>query len=295
MAAPVRALDDDGAGLGHSTAEATDAEAFAATPRDDSIRSLERGLQVVLAFDAEHPTLTMSEVASRAGLTRSGARRALHTLVTLGYATLDGRAFRLTPRLLDLGFERFAEADPAELLTRHLRALSLEVHETASASVLVGSEIAYVARVATQRILRLRIQVGTRFPAESASMGRVLLAWLPPEELQRRLATRPLSSRATTAPMKPDAVMCALETVREQGYAISNQEFERGLFSVAVPVRDHEGAVRLAVNVAQPATDDPDAALERVLAPLQRTAAAIEADLAPLGCLDEARRWWGSA
>src|SRR5690242_2893586 len=155
----------------------------------DFVQSLERGLAVIRAFDADHPQLTLSEVARATGLTRAAARRFLLTLVELGYVRTDGRLFALRPRVLELGYAYLSSLTLPEVAEPHLEQLVATVRESSSVSVLDRDEVVYVARVATKRIMRVAISVGTRFPAYATSMGRVLLAGQSDEWVEDYLAT----------------------------------------------------------------------------------------------------------
>ena len=147
---------------------------------DQYVQSLARGLAVIRAFDTDHPKMTLTEVAARTDLTRATARRFLHTLVELGYVRTDGKIFALTAKVLQLGYAYLSGLSLPQLAQPHLEELSLQLGESTSAAVLEGTDIAYIARVATRRIMTVGITVGTRFPAYATSMGRVLLAALPP-------------------------------------------------------------------------------------------------------------------
>ena len=161
----------------------TDAPAAARTApqaSDQYVQSLARGLAVIRAFDTDHPVMTLTEVAARTGLTRATARRFLHTLVELDYVRTDGKTFALTAKVLQLGYAYLSGLSLPQLAQPHLEELSLKLGESTSAAVLDGTDIAYIARVTTRRIMNVGITVGTRFPAYATSMGRVLLAALPP-------------------------------------------------------------------------------------------------------------------
>jgi len=246
---------------------------------DHFVQSLERGLAVIRAFGSDDPELTLSDVARRTGLTRAAARRFLLTLADLGYVRFDGRLFALTPRVLDLGYAYLSSLSLPEVAEPHLERLAAEVHESSSVSVLDGDEIVYVGRVPTSRIMRVAINVGTRFPAYATSMGRVLLAALEPDELDAYLARaeiRPLTARTIAT---PEALRAELDRVRAQGWALVDQELEEGLRSIAVPVRNGSRVVA-AVNVSAHASRaSKDTVRKVLLPPLLRTAAHIEADL----------------
>ncbi|WP_261166879.1 IclR family transcriptional regulator C-terminal domain-containing protein [Microbacterium sp. Marseille-Q6965] len=243
------------------------------------VQSFARGLAVIRAFDAEHPTLTLSEVAARADVTRAAARRFLHTLETLGYVRVSGRDFALTPRVLELGFRYLSALSLPEVAQPHLERLSREVDESVSAAVLDGADIVYVARVPTRRIMSVGITIGTRFPAHATSMGRVLLAALAPHE-RAAVLVDPLASPATGEPVDPGALAAALDEAAADGYAIVDGELEAGVRSVAAPVRGRGGRVVAAVNVSTSTTRVPTERLRaQILPALLDAVRAIEAEL----------------
>ena len=254
----------------------TDAQAASG----DFVQSLARGLAVIRAFDAEHAELTLSDVARRAGITRAAARRFLLTLESLGYVASDARAFRLTPRVLELGFSYLSSLSLPEIVQPHLEALSREVDESVSAAVLDGADIVYIARVPTRRIMSVRITIGTRFPAFATSMGRVLLAGLPGSAADAALAAsdRPhLTDRTLT---DRSALHDELDRVRTQGWSLVDGELEPGLRSIAAPLSGRDGRVVAALNVSTSATrDSVEHVRDAYLPPLLRTAAAINAEL----------------
>lgn len=244
------------------------------------VQSLARGLSVIRAFDAEHPELTLSDVARRAGITRAAARRFLLTLESLGYVASDARAFRLTPRVLELGFSYLSSLSLPEIVQPHLEALSREVDESVSAAVLDGADIVYIARVPTRRIMSVRITIGTRFPAFATSMGRVLLAGLPTAAADAALAASDLAHLTDRTLTELPALNDELDGVRAQGWSLVDGELEPGLRSIAAPLHARDGRVIAALNVSTSATrDSVEHVLEAYLPPLLRTAAAIDAEL----------------
>ncbi|GIH49702.1 transcriptional regulator, IclR family [Microbispora rosea] len=251
---------------------------------EEHVQSLARGLAVIRAFDAASPELTLSEVARKTGLTRAAARRFLLTLADLGYVRTDGRLFALSPRVLELGYAYLSSLSLPEVALPHLERLAAEVHESASVSVLDDTDIVYVARVPTARIMRVTIAIGTRFPAYCTSMGRVLLAGLPPEDLDAYLARAALERFTPHTTTSPDALRAALDRVRAQGWAMVDQELEEGLRSIAAPIRDRGGRVMAAVNISSHASRTTvESARRDLLPPLLATAAGIEADLHATG------------
>jgi IclR family pca regulon transcriptional regulator len=245
------------------------------------VQSLERGLAVIKAFDAGSPELTLSDVARSTGLTRAAARRFLLTLADLGYVRTDGKYFSLTARVLELGYAFLSSMSLSEVAQPHLEWLSAQVHESCSVSVLEGTEIVYVARVAVSRIMTVSINVGTRFPAYATSMGHVLLAGLASEALDGYLAEADLDRLTSRTLTSSAALRTELVAVREQGWAMVDQELEEGLRSVAAPIRDRRGTVIAAANVSTHASrTTPQSVRAGMLPPLLTAVRRIEADLA---------------
>jgi IclR family pca regulon transcriptional regulator len=248
------------------------------------LRSLARGLDVLAALGGRRGGMALSAVAEATSLPRATARRALLTLREEGYVAAEGRLFRPLPRVLELGYARLSGLTVEELARPHLARLAELVRESASAAVLSGTEILYVARVATRRIMQVNITVGTRFPAHATSMGRVLLAGLPETERAARIADAPLRELTPFTVTDPVRLAGILDDVSRDGYALVDQELEEGLRSIAAPVRDAQGRVAAAVNVSMHAgRDDPARAREQVLPALLEAAARISADLAAVG------------
>ncbi|QSB12918.1 helix-turn-helix domain-containing protein [Natronosporangium hydrolyticum] len=245
----------------------------------DFVQSLERGLTVIRAFDAEHPQLTLSEVAAATGVTRAAARRFLLTLAELGYVRSDGRYFSLTARVLELGYAYLSSLSLPQVAEPHLEALVAQVHESSSMSVLDGADIVYVARVPVSRIMTVAISVGTRFPAHATSMGRVILAGLSEQQLTELLPQLPLTKHTSRTVGSVEALRQELTRIRTQGWSLVNQELEEGLRAIAAPVHDPAGRVVAAVNVSAPTTRTLEAMRRDLLPPLLATTAAIEADL----------------
>jgi IclR family pca regulon transcriptional regulator len=235
---------------------------------------------VIRAFGPDRERLSLSEVARATGLTRAAARRFLLTLVKLGYVRSDGREFSLRPRVLELGYAYLSGLALPEVAEPHLDELSAKLRESSSISVLDGHHIVYVARVATKRIMTVAISVGTRFPAFAASMGRVLLAALSPEELDKYLAEATFEAFTERTVTDPDQLREIVREVGRQGYSIVDQELEDGLRAIAAPIRDSSGAVTAAINVSAHASrHTPEAMLTQLLPELLNTARLIEADL----------------
>ncbi len=254
-------------------------------PRNsDFVQSLDRGLAVIRAFGPDRERLSLSEVARATGLTRAATRRFLLTLVKLGYVRNDGREFSLRPRVLELGYAYLSGLGMPEVAAPHLEELVAKVRESSSISVLDGDHIVYVARVPTKRIMTVSISVGTRFPAYATSMGRVLLAGMSPDDLDRYLAEADLAPITARTVTDTGRLREILRDVAKQGYAIVDQELEEGLRAIAAPIHGAGGAITAAINLSAHASRVSMAAMRAELLPaLQETARRIEADLRSQG------------
>jgi IclR family transcriptional regulator, pca regulon regulatory protein len=244
------------------------------------VQSLDRGLAVIRAFTNEQPRMTIADVARETGLTRAAARRFLHTLASIGYVGSNGGYFYLRPRVLELGYAYLSSASFADIAQEHLVHLAEELHESCSASVLDLPDIVYVARAQTSRIMTIALAVGTRLPAYATSMGRVLLASLPAEELDAYVSDTNFDRLTGHTVTGKAALRRVLHTVGEQGFAIIDQELELGVRSAAAPVRDAEGKVIAAINVSAHASRVTLQELRSHFLPaLLRTAGEIDHDL----------------
>ncbi|UUC94551.1 MULTISPECIES: IclR family transcriptional regulator [Comamonas] len=219
-------------------------------PGDSYVQSFARGLEVIRSFSARAPEQTLSEVAAATGLTRAGARRILLTLQTLGYVRSDGKYYALTPRILDLGFAYLSSTPLWNLAEPAMEALVDEVKESCSAAVLEGLDVVYVLRVHTHKIMSTNLGVGSRLPAFWTSMGRVLLAALPPDELRALMARREQRAFTRHTLTGDDELYAEIARVREQGWALLNQELEEGLISIAAPIRNARGQTVAALNIS---------------------------------------------
>jgi IclR family transcriptional regulator, pca regulon regulatory protein len=247
----------------------------------DFIEALARGLDVIRAFEPNRPTMTLSEVASATGLARPTARRMLLTLEELGYARMAQGGFALTPRVLELGMAYIGSTNIWEIARPHMERLVSFTGESSSIAQIDGSDIVYVARVAVPKIITLAVTIGTRFPALQTSLGKVLLADLPRDELERVLAE---PSRSGITPLwQPDAEERdrVLNEVRARGWSLTDEHLARGIRSIAAPVRDGTPQVVAALNVTVHAAETSIEILTgKYLPMLLQTAAAISADWA---------------
>jgi len=217
--------------------------------------------------------MTLSEVAAAAGLTRAGARRILLTLVQLGYVSLDERKFRLTARILDLGFAYLSSMPFWNLAEPIMEALVEQVHESSSASVLEGTDIVYVLRVPTHKIMTITLGPGSRLPAYCTSMGRVLLSGLDDAQVDSILRRSKIEARTPWTVTDRGELRKQIAEVRARGWALVNQELEEGLVSISAPIRERNGRILAALNVSGQANrTSPQQVVKRFLPPLRAAA-----------------------
>jgi IclR family transcriptional regulator, pca regulon regulatory protein len=255
----------------------------------DFVEALARGLDVIKAFRPGRPTMTLSEVSAEAGLARPTARRFLITLQQLGYVRADAGGFALTPRVLELGTSYVESLALWDVARPHMEALVARTNESTSIAQLDGSDVVYVARVAVPKIVTLSVSIGTRFPALQTSLGKVLLAALPDDEVGAVLA-EPSRSGITPvwAPSRAERT-AALREVRARGWALADEELAPGIRSVAAPLRDGAGRVVAALNVNAHAGETSLETLTREHLPALLAAAAdVSADFARLATVPRA-------
>lgn len=242
------------------------------TNKTDYVASFAKGLQVIACFGADHPRLSVSEVAVRTGLDRATARRCLLTLHAEGYADYDGKFFTLTPRVLRLGMGALAALPLPQRVQPWLDQLSERIGQSTSVSILDETEIVYLARAAQRRVMSVGLLPGSRLPAHVTSMGRVLLAALPEAEARALLDRSDLTPRTAYSLTDPTEIMAELARVRAQGFAIIDQEVELGLRSIAVPLFDTRGQVVAALNTGVAAVQGAAEDLQALYLPqLKRT------------------------
>lgn len=250
------------------------------SPQDrDFVTALASGLEVILAFDETQPRMTLSEVAHRTSMNRARARRFLLTLHALGYVRKQGRYFELAPRVLQLGYAFLSANNYRSVIQQVLEDITAECGESSSLGVLDGDDVIYIARSSSRhRLMAITLSVGTRLPATHTSMGRVLLAQMPDAELDAYLAQVTLKKHTDKTVTDKAALKRCLLKVRQQGYAIVDQELDSGLRSLAVPTFDANGKLLGAINISTNAARiDFDTLLQEYLPLLQQKARDIRA------------------
>ncbi len=246
--------------------------------RSSYVTAFGRGLSVLRCFSAGRPTLTIAEVARAAGLNRATARRFLHTLHRDGYLSCHDGRYTLRPAAMELGHAYLSTAVIDDVFQGHLQSLAEQVNKSCSAGALDGHDTVFLARAKPSgtRMMTLTLMVGARVPAYLTALGRVLLADLTDAELADYLDTATLRPETEHTIIDPNRLREELSAIREQGFAILNQEIESGVCAVAVPIH-RRTRPPLAVSVATHVAQTPIEALREYLPALRHRAAEIAA------------------
>jgi IclR family pca regulon transcriptional regulator len=216
--------------------------------------TLAKGLAVLGAFGRQRPTMTLSEAAGVADLSRATARRVLRTLTQLGYVEQDGRTFSLSPQILDLGFAYLSTQSWIDRALPLMRELSERLGESSSAAILQGNDIVYVARVPARRIMSAALSVGSRLPALHTALGRIMFGYLDDAEIWRRLKSQRIEAYTPQTITDLQALFDRIRADRAQRFSIVDEELERGLRALAVPVLDRSGQAVGAINLSTHST-----------------------------------------
>ena len=234
------------------------------------IEALERGLRVLEAFSRESPSLSMTEIADHAELTKSTAFRFTYTLEELGYLERDPETKRYRPglKVLRLGFSALNSLEMGQVAQAHLKALSARSGMTTNMTVRDEKDIVYVVRNKTQEILGLDLHVGSRLPVYCTSMGKAQLIDFSQQDILGLLGPGPYPETAPNTITTLDGLVSEIEAVRQQGYAINDEELTAGLRSVAAPIRGPQKEVIGAINVSVPSARASRTELEETLAPM---------------------------
>ena len=240
-------------------------------PSNVYAQSFARGLEVIRSFEGNPQGLTLSEVSKRVAVTRATARRLLHTLVALGYAVTDGKYFSLTPKVMDLGYSYLTSSSIWGASEQYVEQLVAKVGESASVSVLENTDVVYVLRVPTERILKSTLSVGSRLPAHVVSMGRIQLAALTDEALDAYLSKVELKSYTQWTALRAQII-----EDRNNGWSMVSRELEEGIAGIAVPILSRSGRVIAAINVSlYPAKLEVQDNFNLLLSSLHQTAQEI--------------------
>lgn len=247
--------------------------------RKDFVEALARGLEVIRSFDRIHMKQTISQISERTFLARPTVLRLLLTLEELGYVRSQDNFYSLTPKVVDLGMAYVSALGLYGAAKPHMENLSKQVDQTISLAELDGSDIVYTGRVEVPKIVSVGVTVGARLPSASTALGRVLLAAVPDSELQEVLSTPSLSMYVPRTRYTVEQIRPQLQTVRDQGWAESDEDLQYGVQAIAAPLHDEDGHVVAAIGLGTHTSEiGKEIIRERYLPLLLDTARSIEKD-----------------
>lgn len=259
----------------------TIAEEIDALTDPSFMTSLARGLAVVKAFSDQRRAMTIAQISHKTGIPRAAVRRCLYTLKQLGYADSEANNFFLKPKILTLGYSYLSSTPLTISAQPCLNMISRALNESCSLAVLDDSEVLYISRSATSRVMSVALNAGSRLPAYCTSLGRVMLAAMSESELQAYFEKVNLRAHTDRTIVSEQRLREILIEVRQNGYAIVEEELEIGLCSIAVPVRGASGATVAALNVGAQATRVTRAQFEQNFLPTLLNAASELSVLLP--------------
>lgn len=244
--------------------------------RRDWIAGLEKGLGILEAFGEAHPRVTAAQMASIVGLTRTATRRYLLTLAHLGYVATDGKLFWLTPRVLRIGQAFIESSRLARTVQPFLQRVTAGTQEITYVSMLEGNDIVYVARNGPTRVMNTGFVLGARVPAQVTAAGMLLLATRTTPHYSEWLAAQTLPTYTQHTITDKADLSVQLAQIRQQEWALSEQQLDLHYRGVAVPLRDARGTLVAALSVIMPMQGEAaEVAVARVLGVLRETAAAM--------------------
>ena len=232
------------------------------------VQSLAKGLLLLKVISESEKPMSLTEIAEKLGTNKVTATRFCHTLVKLGYLQrTEQKLYSLTPQVLELGYSAICRTDWHELTNYFLRELFRQVNETVSAAILVETDILYTIRIIKKKILDIDIQVGSRLPVHCTAMGKVLMAFGQPEKVQAVLHKIDFVKMNDKTITSLQQFLRELEQVRQQGYALSDEEVATGNRSIAAPLMDENGYAFASIGVATPSENYSVARLKKEVAP----------------------------
>ncbi|GIN90956.1 IclR family transcriptional regulator [Siminovitchia terrae] len=205
-----------------------------------SANSLVRGLEILKLFNEETPTLSLSEISKSLGVSRTVPYRLLYTLQSMGYLDQDEntKRYSLTPKVLEIGFAYLSSLKLPEIAQPYIEKLRDELGTSCHLSILDDQEVVYIGTAPVRHVSMINVNIGARLPARALANGRVLLAYQPEGRLTDKFNKSDLTS-----------IQKELESIRKQGYAITEGDFLPGVHSAAAPIFDYTGSIKAALNV----------------------------------------------
>jgi DNA-binding IclR family transcriptional regulator len=226
----------------------------------DHIKSVEKCFVILDCLYNGRRLMTLDEITQTSGYKKTTCFRLLKTLRTLGIIELspDTKKYQFGPRLAALGLTALKNMNLRNIALPILQALRDETGETVNLTILSGSEILYVERIMSDYLVNVNVNIGDRLPVHCASMGKVILAYLPEDRLEKILPAISFGKKTDKTIVSRSALIRELEQIRSKGYAINDEELEKGLRAVAAPIFNYTGEAFAATNIAWTTARHPE-------------------------------------
>lgn len=243
-------------------------------PPSDRAQSLYKGLQILQCFGDGTPAMTLTEVADAVLMNKATARRFLLTLLDMGYLTQHDRYFRLTTKVMTLGYNYLSSLPWWDMAQPIANEVATKLNESCSISMISNETLVFVARVQGSRALTLNTKPGRQVPTWCTSVGRVLLAEIDEKILGKIFHKNPPVKLTQQTLTDFGDIVLQLRKIKSQGYAIVDQELEVGLVGVAAPVKDKSNEIVAAIGVSAHAQHFSEERLYQEILPTLIKAAA---------------------
>ncbi|MBN2552600.1 MAG: IclR family transcriptional regulator [Spirochaetales bacterium] len=243
------------------------------------LSSVIKALEVLEVFTIEHPELSLAEISRRMGAHKSSVYRILRTLEAADFLRWNGERglYRLSPKILELASRVLARYDLREVAGPPMEELAARTGEIIHLSILDGYEIVYLEKKGAGQVLTVATRVGGRYPAYASAMGKVLLAFLPEQQLQGILEETELVALTPKTITDEGRLKRELAAIRGQGYAVDDEEAFPGIRCVAAPIREPSGRVVAALSATIPAQRLPTERSPELINMIGETASRISA------------------
>jgi IclR family transcriptional regulator, pca regulon regulatory protein len=232
-------------------------------PDKDHIKSIEKCFVILDCLHTNRHLPTLEEICRITGYKKTTCFRLLKTMRTLGLVELSPgkKKYRYGPRLAALGLSALKNMNLRQAALPILQQLRDETGETVNLTILSNAEILYVDRIMSDYLVNVNVNVGDRLPVYCASMGKVILAYLPKNRLEQILSSITFRPKTDKTIVSRSALLKELEQIRSDGFAINDEELEKGLRAVAAPIFNYSGEAFAATNIAWTTARHPDRAM----------------------------------
>lgn len=228
-------------------------------------RTLQRGFQMLELLGAHPDGLALCELGDRLVLARSTAFNLAHSLIELGYASLDEETgkYRLGLKMYEIGAQAVNRVDGMSLVRGCMTEIHRTINETVHLGVRSGTDTLYIDKLDSTQSIRMTSYIGSRAPLNCTALGKALLATLPDAEIRSLYAHTPLARVTPRSIGDMDTLLAQMAVVRANGYAVEREENNENVCCVAVALRGTDGRALYAMSVSAPIFRMGEAEIDR--------------------------------